>query len=431
MIKYNPRFSVCSSAKSFRLPQYFLVAWLVAGLPASIFSAVSIAQPKQINFYYSADRTGTKSSGNSMEQGIRTALAQYGNKVGDYQVQLITLNHRGSTPRSDRHLQQYLEDDKALVFFSGMHSPPLLKARQFINENEILMLCPWAAAGPITRHDSKQNWIFRLSIDDSKAGFVITDFAVKRHGIKKPALLLEETGWGKSNLSTMTKALKEHGLSPAVVKRFNWGLGEVGAKIILREIKAAGADAVFLVANAPEGEAVSQAMASLVEEYKLPIFSHWGITGGDFPKIIGPDIRSKFELHFIQTGFSFLGELNDFQQGVFQQLVSLHPESIKEPKDLQAPTGFIHAYDLTNILLSAIQQDPLTGNVIEDRRSIRKALENLKNPVTGLIKKYEKPFSEYSSENIDAHEALRKEDFVMAIYGKHNEIIIDSSFYSK
>ena len=41
-----------------------------------------------------------------------------------------------------------------------------------------------------------------------------------------------------------------------------------------------------------------------------------------------------------------------------------------------------------------------------------------------LIKTFEKPFSIYSLQNIDAHEALSYDDFCMAKYGDDNEIII-------
>jgi len=78
-----------------------------------------------------------------------------------------------STPRFKKHLNRYLEDPKALLIFSGLHSPPLLANRELINQQGILILDPCTAAGSITRYAAEKNWIFRLSIDDSKAGYVI------------------------------------------------------------------------------------------------------------------------------------------------------------------------------------------------------------------------------------------------------------------
>jgi len=162
---------------------YFVLAGLIS------INNISKAESSVFNIYLSADQSGAKASGKSIEQGIRTALAEVNNKIGNINVKLIIQNHRGSTPRAKKHLSQYLKDPDALVLFSGLHSPPLLANREFINKSGILVLDPWAAAGPITRYPSSENWIFRLSIDDSKAGYTITKFALSEGGIKKTCIV--------------------------------------------------------------------------------------------------------------------------------------------------------------------------------------------------------------------------------------------------
>lgn len=392
-----------------------------------LFVNNAFAKPvEQFTLYLSADQTGVRASGISIEQGIRTALAENNNQLGGYNISLKVFDHQGSTPRARKHLESYLKDPSALAIVSGLHSPPLLATREFINKQHILMLDPWAAAGPITRYPSDKNWIFRLSIDDSKAGHVIVNHAVDNRDIKQPALLLEQTGWGKSNQRTMSKALKEKGLTPATLKWFNWGLTNESARILLRQIIATGADAIFLVANAPEGKVIARAMVAMPKEKRLPIFSHWGITGGDFAETIDVSMRKKLHLEFIQTSFSFLNPLNKFQQAVFEQARKQHPDTIKKPIDIKAPTGFIHAYDLTRLLIAAAKQVQLSGDILKDRAVIRDTLENLKQPIKGLIKTYNKPFSTFSKSNPDAHEALGISDFTMGRYGDQNQILINS-----
>jgi len=149
-----------------------------------------------------------------------------------------------------------------------------------------------------------------------------------------------------------------------------------------------------------------RAMKSLPVDERLPIFSHWGITGGDFPEVIGHEIRKQLNLDFIQTKFSFLDELTPFQQQVLDQARKLFPKQIQHPGDIKAPTGFIHAYDLTRILIAAVNQAGLTGDMQVDRPKLRSVLESVKLPVEGLIKTYNPPFSRYSTDNPDAHEAL-------------------------
>ena len=166
-------------------------------------------------------------------------------------------------------------------------------------------------------------------------------------------------------------------------------------------------------------------MASLPKDQQVPIFSHWGITGGDFAEKMPPGLLKSVQLSFIQTSFSFLAPLSDFQQSVFDRVSQLYPESIQKPEDIKAPTGFIHAYDLTRLLIAAINKNALQEKIELNRNNIKNALENLHEPVQGLIKTYTRPFTVFSVNNPDAHEALGAEDFRMGYYGTNNEIILD------
>jgi len=175
-----------------------------------------------IRLYLDADQTGSQSSSISIERGIRTALSEVGNKLGGRDVEIVLKNHRGNNSRSKSNLQESLDDKQALAVFAGLHSPPLLAHRDFSNDNQVLLLNPWAAAGPVSRPASSENWIFRLSVDDSKAGQLIVSHATLQDHKQHPALLLENTGWGKSNERTMTTACAELGIEPTGVFWFNW-----------------------------------------------------------------------------------------------------------------------------------------------------------------------------------------------------------------
>lgn len=378
---------------------------------------------RTLHLYIDADFTGARASSRSIEQGIRTALSEVDQRIAGYPVELVLTDHRGNSGRSKLNLERYLNDKNALALYSGLHSPPLLANRELINTRGVLVLDPWAAAGPITRYPAEENWIFRLSVDDTKAGFVLAEHAVKKRGFKRPALLLENTGWGKSNQRTMGTSLESMQIAPPKVFWFNWNIKENAARIMLRQIAQSGADSILLVANAPEAKTLIRAAAALPEEQRLPFVSHWGLTGGDFFETIGRETLDKIDLAFIQTRFSFISQPEDPRgQRVLAQAAALFPNEIDRAADIKAPTGFIHAYDLTRILIAASEETQFSGDILEDRRRLRQALEQLKQPVSGLIKRYQKPFSRYSQDNPDAHEALGKEDFAMARYGANGEI---------
>jgi len=388
-----------------------------------LFGSQLYAGEKIYSIYIDADFTASKASSQSILQGINTALSEVDYKIDGYTFKIIIKDHRANSLRSKRNLESYLQDETALLIFSGLHSPPLLSNKQLINSKGILLLNPWAAAGPITRSNQKDNWIFRLSIDDSNAGEYIVQRATEE-GFKNLYLLLEDTGWGKSNERTMNAALDKKGLKSAGISWFNWGLGKNHAKLLLRDIKQTEADGILFVGNTPEGKIFAKAMIELPEAIRLPVRSHWGITGADFHQAINSEDREKLDLQFIQTNYSFLHrELSSFEYSVFDVARKANP-GIARVSDIKAQTGFVHSYDLAKLLIAAINQAGLTGNRTTDKLAIRKALIDLQVPVKGLLKIYDKPFSKYSANNPGAHEALTIDDYTMGYFGVDNEVVL-------
>jgi branched-chain amino acid transport system substrate-binding protein len=384
------------------------------------------AKDKVIYIYQDADLSNHKESSEAIQKGIEVAFNEIGNHISEYKIIFKYLDHRGNVIRSKRNYQQFIDDPNALAIYSGIHSPPLIKNRTFINENKALTLVPWAAGGPITRYPFKENWVFRLSVDDTRAGPVIIDYAMNTQECEKPHLLLEKTPWGDSNLQSMSKALKKYNLDKLRVTRFSWNLKAKGARIILNEIVDEGSDCIILVSNAVEGAVLVKEMYGAPSNLQLPIVSHWGITGGNFHEVINADMRENLELHFIQSCFAFTNpKQSQFSKQVFAHLTEYSSGTITKAADLKSAVGFIHAYDLTKLLIAAIKQANLTGNILADRHKVRLALENLNSPIKGLIKTYVKPFSEFDEQhNTNAHEALGKENYCMGKFGIDDEILI-------
>jgi branched-chain amino acid transport system substrate-binding protein len=170
-------------------------------------------------------------------------------------------------------------------------------------------------------------------------------------------------------------------------------------------------------------------MAEIEDNYKLPIVSHWSVTGSNFISCITTskddekyfDI-SKVDLSFIQPSFIFNKNDSIIDQKLINDVKKIYPK-INAYDDIQPPAGFVNAYDLTLILLEASKQAKLTGNVKTDKIKLHEALENLKNPVNGLIKTYDMPFSQYSKKNDDAHEALNENDFMMAKFNEYGKVV--------
>lgn len=398
-----------------------------SALPATLKVKVDTESKdeKTLKLYHDADWSNHIESAQAIWYGFEIALAEIEHTVQGYRIEMVKKNHSGNVTRSLSNFEDFLEDDQALAVISGIHSAPLIKNRAFINENAALTLVPWAAGGPITRYPSAENWVFRLSLDDTKVGDVLIDYALDEKKCKAPHLLLEDSPWGDSNAENMNLALKSRQIQSSGLSRFNWNIKSHVAHSKLQDLKYQGADCVILVANALEGAEISMAMSKLDEDQRLPIISHWGITGGNFHETIKADIRKKIDLSFIQSCFSFNQDPLTSKGHEILDLVKIrYPDDIKGPADIQSPVGFIHGHDLAHLLIEALETVQLTDDIKENRNAVRLALETLRRPIEGLVKTYTAPFSVYSETNIDAHEALNKNDFCMAAYGPNDEILV-------
>lgn len=402
--------------------QHFLIflSFIVALLPVTNANA----QDKVLRIYLDADRSRHVASAKSIEMGIKAAFADVNDVIQGRKIEFIALDHRGNSTRSKLNMDKAFSDPQGLLVVAGMHSPPLIKHRRYINENKMLTLVPWAAGSSITRYPSSDNWVFRLSIDDSKAGYKIAEYALKTKGCSSPHLLLEQTPWGEANNKTMSKAIAAiTGIKPPTTW-FNWGLSEESARIKWRAIIESGAECALFVGNSNDGRVFTKAMISMDENKRLPIYSHWGITGGNFAQSVPAAERDKINLNFIQTCFSFVSSpKTPLSEKAFSNAQVIN-SNIKTPKDIEAPAGFIHAYDIGRLLIQALSQIELDDNMATNRANLKNAFENLQAPVQGLVKEYKKPFSIYSEDNKDAHEALGSDDFCMAHYGANDEIIL-------
>ena len=394
--------------------------------------AADLDTDRTIKIYHDADYSNHESSALAMMMGLNTALDEVGFQLQGYRLELVPKNHRGNSVRSKQHINEFIEDPDALFILGGLHSSPYIRYRDYINENQVLLLIPWAAGGPITRYDQGLNWVFRLSIDDTKAGYRMIQYAHDKKSCKTPHLLLEDTPWGKSNFETMSKAMKQYSDVKLSVSWFNWNTKVNSARILLRDIANSGSDCILFVGNSIEGVDIFEAIVSLEESQRLPVVSHWGITGGDFEKHIDAQKREKLDLSFIQTCFSFLGDKdNAIKDSIFDRAKKLYPQALESSVDVSSPAGFIHSYDLGKLFIQAVNEIKLTGDVRIDRVAIRNKLENINTPVEGLLKIYSAPFSAWSTDDQDAHEALGLDDFCMATYDKNGHVVVYPNDYIK
>lgn len=348
-------------------------------------------------------------SGEAIRRGMVVAIDEInatGGVLGK-PLQLKIRDHRGNPARGIDNIDAFGAQDDIIAVMGGLHTPVTMAELPSIHRNNLIYLVPWAAGTQIIDNGHSPNNVFRVSVRDEYAGRFLAQEA-QRRGFKTIGLLMEQTGWGRSNETTLQSVAHGIGLKVSDVQWFSWGVKNL--RLQTEALRSSGAEVIILVANAREGTVAASAVASMTKAQRLPVISHWGITGGKFAEMLGDDIET-IDLTFLQT-YSFLQPTRPERANAFlTRYYALFPQDRPKPQDIRSPVGAAHAYDLTHMLARAVAQ---AGSVEPDK--LRHALENL-GRYEGLVKVYDPPFTS------SRHDALTQDDFTLARFLRGGAII--------
>ena len=350
-----------------------------------------------------ADMAGNSSmSGLAIRRGIEIGIAEVnaaGGVLGK-RLELVVRDNSMVSARGVDNLYKFSEIPNLVAVFGGISSPVALSQIDLIHEKEILFLDPWAAATSIVDNGRDPNYVFRLSVRDEYAGAFLLSKALKISN--KIAVLLANNGWGRSNHNAINIEIKKRNEKLASVQWFDWGERNLDKKI--DDIYASGAEVIIYVGNAVEGSRLVKNISQ--RGNKLPIISHWGVAGSNFPAMTDGHVND-MDFYVLQT-FSFINNENTLSRKIVQKYEELY--SVIGPEKIVAPVGTAHAYDLVHLLAKAIN---VAGN--ENMQDIRTAMERLKYH-KGLVRVYDPPFTS------DKHDALDAGDFFLGRY-KQNVLV--------
>jgi branched-chain amino acid transport system substrate-binding protein len=252
----------------------------------------------------------------------------------------------------------------------------------------------WAAGTPITRNGANPNFAFRVSAVDVLVDEALLKYAQGKYSAKKPGLILINNPWGESNEKGLREVAKRLGITLAGVEKFE--NADVDVVPQLTRLRNAGADALILVANAAPGAQMMKSRDRM--GWKVPVVSHWGVSGGRFTELAGP---SAGQVVFVQT-YSFFGPQSPVGQKVLGELKTKY--KVSGPEAVFSPVGVADAYDAMHLVAMAIAK---AGSTKGD--DVRKALLGV-DAYQGLIKTYHKPFSDQN------HDALGPDDYIFVRY---------------
>jgi branched-chain amino acid transport system substrate-binding protein len=352
--------------------------------------------------------SGSAMAGEAIRRGALIALSEInaqGGLLGGRKLELVVKDHHGVPTRATEQLPEFASTPHLVALLAGLHSPPIMQNLPFIHEHQLIVVSTWAAATGVVRHGLSPNYTFRVSVDDELVGEYLVARALAR-GHERLGVILEKTAWGRSTEKAITAALARRGRTPVSVQWVNWADADVGEQ--LAAVERAGAEALLMVANAPEGAAIVKTVARGPPGKRLPIYAHWGISGGDFVRQAG-EALSQVDLSVLQT-FSFLGNRSARARAVAAKYHALF--GTQSDEQIFGAVGTAQAYDAVWLLALAIRKAKST-----ERARVRDALERLGSH-QGLVRTYQPAFTP------SRHEALSPSDYKMATFNPRGVLVL-------
>lgn len=371
----------------------------VCVLFASIIASASFAQTIKIGV--DGPFTGGSSSmGVSMRDGVRLAAKEI-NAAGGLLGKKIELIERDDEAKNERGVeiaQELINKEKIVAAVGFINTGVALASHRFYQDAKIPVINNVATGTALTKgpsfpfKDAKDVFIFRTSARDEIQSPMIVNEAITVRGFKKVAILADSTNYGQLGQADLIKALAAKNITPVTTEKFNVGDTDMTAQVL--KAKNAGAEAILTYAIGPELAQIANSMAKV--GWKVPLIGSWTLSMANFIDSAGKNGEGAI---MPQT---FIQAPTNAKRKAFIEayLKEFKPKGNR----IDSPVSAAQGYDSIYLLAAAIKQ----ANSLEGDK-IRLALEDLKTPVNGVVKTYNKPFTK------DDHDAITDKDPVMGI----------------
>jgi branched-chain amino acid transport system substrate-binding protein len=354
---------------------------------------------------------GSAPMGTSARDGSKLAIAEInaagGIQVGDKKMPIEVIE-RDDEAKNDRGalIAQELAAMSGLSGVIGsVNTGVVLAGDKYLQEKGITkIIVPAAGSASMTQWldkpgapGPKQLSIFRFAAHDGIQAAMVVEEAIQRK-LSKVALMHDSTNYGVSGRDDMLAQIKKQGdkLQVVATEKFNIGDKDMTAQML--KCKGAGAEAVLIWGIGPELAAVANGMAKI--GYKVPLIGGWPLSMSNFIDNAGANGNGTL---MPQT---FIEEPITPRSKAFIDAYHKTYGVTRIPSPVSAAQG----YDAVLLFAAAVKQAKST-----DSLKIRDALEDLKDPVHGVIATWVKPYSKWDPTNVESHEAFRRDKTVMGM----------------
>lgn len=348
---------------------------------------------------------GSAPMGTSMRDGAKLAIAEINAAGGinvagkKMKIEVIERDDEGKNERGALVAQELASMDGLSGVIGTVNTGVVLAGDKFLQQKGITkIITPAAGSASMTQWSKagvKDLSIFRFSADDGIQSQMVVEEAIKEK-FTKVAILHDSTNYGVSGHDDLVNQIKQQGNKLEVVATEQFNIGDKDMTAQLLRAKTQGAQAILIWGIGPEMAAVSNDMAKL--GMKMPLIGGWTLSMSNYIDNAGKNGNGALTPQtFIEDPIT--PKAKRFIEGYHK---AYHVERIPSP--MSAAEG----YDAVYIFAAAVKQARS-----DDTHKIKEALENLREPVHGVIATWKHPYSKWDPANEQTHEAFRRKDVVM------------------
>ena len=354
---------------------------------------------------------GSAPMGTSARDGSKLAISEI-NAAGGIQVgakkmkiEIIERDDEAKNERGALIAQELAAMSDLSGVIGTVNTGVCLAGDKHLQEKGITkIICPAAGSASMTQWANKpdkpgvkDNSIFRFAAYDGIQAAMVVEEATNRK-FTKVAVVFDSTNYGVSGRDDMLDQIKKQGNKLEVVAQEKFNIGDKDMTAQLLRAKSAGAQAILIWAIGPELAAVSNGAAKI--GMKAPLIGGWTLSMSNYIDNAGKNGNGTLMPQtFIEEAIT--PKAKAFIDGYHQAF-----KVGRIPSAVAAAQG----YDAVYIMAAAIKQAGST-----DTHKVKEALEDLKEPVQGVIATWNHPYTKWDPADVTTHEAFRREQTVMGM----------------
>jgi len=380
---------------------------LLATLMLSMFAASAYADDSIKIAISGPFSGGSAPMGTSMRDGAKLAIAEInaagGIKIGAKKMKLeaVERDDEGKNERGALVAQELASMDGLSGVIGTVNTGIALSGDKHLQEKGITkIITPAAGSASMTQWSKagvKDLSIFRFAAHDGIQAAMVVDQAIKSK-FTKVAILFDATNYGVSGRDDLIDQIKKQGNKLEVVATEKFNIGDKDMTSQLLRAKAGGAQAILIWGIGPELAAVANGLAK--NGMKIPMIGGWTLSMSNFIDNAGKNgDGALMPQTFIEEAIT--PKAQSFIEGYHKAY---------NVTRIPSPVSAAQGYDAVYIFAAAVKQAQSA-----DTTKIKDALEDLKEPVSGVIATWKHPFSKWNPANVETHEAFRSSDTVMGM----------------